>query len=304
MLRLRLVSATIMIGGALLFIALDAWAPVAGCPGVWLLPLGIALFLGSAAELGRLLDRGQGSPSGLAPTLLAVGGVLAAACVPVLWPLSGSPYPPDCPVGRLGWPLSALLIAQIGAFAWFMPQYRSGNGILWKAIAVGWAAGYFGGAFAFALALRTLGNGAEGLFVLVGTVAVVKCADSGAYFTGRMAGKTKLCPAISPGKTVEGLVGGVVSAVVVGLLVFHLAGQTLFPGWETNVLSIGLLSVLLALAGAVGDLVESLVKRELGTKDSGNLLPGLGGMWDVTDSIIPSLFVAYLGAVAGLLPVA
>lgn len=116
------------------------------------------------------------------------------------------------------------------------------------------------------------------------------CNDSGAYCTGSLIGRHKLCPRVSPGKTWEGSIGGCVLAMACAAVMWHVSPAALtLPEW----LGFALITVV---AGTVGDLVESLFKRKLGIKDSGNILPGHGGMLDRFDSsllAIPAV-VAYL----------
>jgi phosphatidate cytidylyltransferase len=128
----------------------------------------------------------------------------------------------------------------------------------------------------------------------------VKSSDAGAYFVGKGFGKRKLCPHISPGKTVEGAIGGFATAMIVAIVFF----QFIFPLFVQYhsvppVWGPALLGLILGITGLIGDLVESMVKRAVGAKDSGSLLPGLGGIWDVTDSLLPTTIVGYLGMVAG-----
>jgi phosphatidate cytidylyltransferase len=112
------------------------------------------------------------------------------------------------------------------------------------------------------------------LMALLGTAA----CDTGAYLVGSLVGRHKLIPHISPGKTWEGLFGGVLGAVLAALALSGL----LKIGWEEAVL----LGVLVCVAAVCGDLVESLIKRAVGVKDSGTIIPGHGGILDRVDSIL------------------
>ena len=106
--------------------------------------------------------------------------------------------------------------------------------------------------------------------------------DSGAYFAGRAFGKRKLCPVISPHKTVEGAVGGVISTVIC-MVLYGLVLQLAFD-YKINYLLCIVYGVLGAVASILGDLTFSVIKRQTGIKDYGNLLPGHGGILDRFDS--------------------
>lgn len=117
--------------------------------------------------------------------------------------------------------------------------------------------------------------------------AVIFGSDSGAYFAGRAFGKHKLAPAISPGKTIEGLIGGLLAAAVIAAACSWL----FFP--ELNVwFAIGLGTVMAAV-GVLGDLAESAMKRGSGTKDAANILPGHGGLLDRLDSLLLNAPILY-----------
>jgi phosphatidate cytidylyltransferase len=103
-------------------------------------------------------------------------------------------------------------------------------------------------------------------------------SDSAQYYTGRAFGRRKLAPSISPAKTVEGAIGGLVAAAVIGTLLARLC----LPAVPAPVA--GALAFLLACCGIVGDLFESLLKRSAGVKDSSALIPGHGGVLDRIDS--------------------
>lgn len=125
---------------------------------------------------------------------------------------------------------------------------------------------------------------------------VVWGADTGAYFVGRRFGRRKLAPRVSPNKTLEGLAGGLLVGVGVGLLVALSTGIPAFrlPG-------LALVCVVAALFSVVGDLFESLLKRHAGVKDSGRLIPGHGGVLDRVDGVLAALPVFAVGkAMLGL----
>lgn len=121
-------------------------------------------------------------------------------------------------------------------------------------------------------------------WLLLYALAVVWAMDIGAYFTGKRFGKNKLAPLISPGKTIEGVLGGVVAAIVLCLLVLLLRGGS-YPGAGSLLIA----TVISGGISVVGDLFESRGKRMAGIKDSGTLLPGHGGILDRLDSAFAAL---------------
>jgi phosphatidate cytidylyltransferase len=133
-----------------------------------------------------------------------------------------------------------------------------------------------------------------GAFYLLFAAVVVVACDAGAYFTGRAYGRRKLAPAVSPGKTVEGAIGGVLAGTLGGAivkLVFDLFWPALSAGLDWGAAT-GF-GACVAVAGMVGDLVESLLKRDAQTKDTGDLLPGMGGILDRIDSALLGVPVMY-----------
>ncbi|MBI5643789.1 MAG: phosphatidate cytidylyltransferase [Deltaproteobacteria bacterium] len=117
--------------------------------------------------------------------------------------------------------------------------------------------------------------------------AVIWSNDTFAYITGKSFGRHKLCPSISPKKTIEGAIGGLAGGIVAAYLFDHFANLGLGPGKAL------ILSVVLGCVGIIGDLSESLLKRSAGVKDSGTIVPGHGGVLDRVDSLlfaIPALY--------------
>ncbi len=130
---------------------------------------------------------------------------------------------------------------------------------------------------------------AEGRLWLLFLVAVTAAADTGAYYSGTLWGRHKLCPKVSPGKTVEGLVGGLACAVLTGTVIARLGG---LPASFAAAAAF-----VTALCGVGGDLAESIIKRGCGRKDSGHLLPGHGGLFDRVDALLTGAPVLYYGVV-------
>ncbi|WP_256050626.1 phosphatidate cytidylyltransferase, partial [Staphylococcus aureus] len=120
----------------------------------------------------------------------------------------------------------------------------------------------------------------EGIAYIVFALVIVWSTDSGAYFVGRKLGKHKLWPEISPKKTIEGFVGGIVIAVIATVIFQY------FAQLDVNYGLLLLVAVVASMIGQLGDLVESAIKRQYGVKDSGNILPGHGGILDRFDSLI------------------
>lgn len=136
---------------------------------------------------------------------------------------------------------------------------------------------YVGFLGAHMILLRFLPEGSSWLVICT---AITACSDTGAYFVGRSIGRKKLCPNISPNKTIEGAVGGVLA----GIAAAAVFAAMLLPSFSWPFLFCA--AFLLSLVGIIGDLTESIVKRGTGTKDSGTLLAGHGGILDRVDSLL------------------
>ena len=143
---------------------------------------------------------------------------------------------------------------------------------------------YVGLPLSLALVLRSEVQGLEWiLIVILGAFAT----DTGAFFTGRAIGRRPLAPAISPGKTQEGAVGGLVAGIAA---VMALAALLELP---LSIPQSAVLGALVSVAGQAGDLVESKIKRVAGAKDAGGLIPGHGGILDRLDSVVFVIVVVY-----------
>ena len=126
------------------------------------------------------------------------------------------------------------------------------------------------------------------------TILVPKCNDIAAFFTGTFLGRTKMTPLLSPKKTWEGFAGGMIGGTLVSVAVSLVASAfdvTVFRGGVLEAVAFGL---VVGVAGVLGDLAESLIKRDCQTKDASRDIPGFGGLLDVIDSVLFAAPVAYL----------
>lgn len=194
----------------------------------------------------------------------------------------------------------ALVAAMTGGYLFAVLVAAAATGMFyeWLRIVRGWGVHWAVGGFIYCLlpALAVLWirerSGGHGLELLLWVFLVTWATDIGAYFVGRAYGKHKLAPSISPGKTWEGLWGGVAAAALFGAAWVYATelSRTLI-----------LLGPLLALAAQAGDLLESKMKRRAGVKDSANWLPGHGGLLDRLDGFVPVVVLTFAAQMAGLL---
>ena len=189
----------------------------------------------------------------------------------------------------------ALVAAVVGGnvFAYFVAAIATAMFFEWTRLVKGWGPGWYALGFVYAVlpAISLLWireRDVHGLELLLWTLLVTWSTDIGAYFAGRRFGRRRLAPAISPGKTIEGLYGGIAAATLIG------GAWVLENGLGMPLL---LLAPIFAVAAQGGDLFESGMKRRAGVKDSGAWLPGHGGVLDRLDGLVP---VAVLTAAAQL----
>jgi phosphatidate cytidylyltransferase len=134
-------------------------------------------------------------------------------------------------------------------------------------------------------------TGGDGHFYVLYFVLITKFSDVGAYSVGSLIGKHKMIPRISPGKTWEGFGGAIVVSTLASLLFVHFASEKMpAMNWKHAIV----LGVVLSATAVVGDLIESLFKREAGVKDSGKIFPGIGGILDLLDSLLFNAPIMYL----------
>jgi phosphatidate cytidylyltransferase len=172
--------------------------------------------------------------------------------------------------------VAAFVIVALGVQVWRRPAYTVLDAFVTMAGAL-----YLGYLVAYLGLLRSVG-----VWPLAATIAATWATDTSAYFAGRWFGRRKLCPDLSPGKTVAGAAGGLLGGLAIGgLMAFYLIGAG-----PAGAVGFGL---FVSLGGQMGDLVESSVKRFAGVKDAGRILPGHGGVLDRFDSLLLSAPVAY-----------
>ncbi len=296
--RWRLLSASIIISILLVLGWLDANVNF-GRPGIWVAPLGI-LVAGLAAGEMLALFRAQNHHPVAWTTIAGTMLVMAAACAPMLW----RDYPADCPLGKFGWPLSALALSIVLAFWGEMRRYKKPGGAIVNVALSVFVMAYIGGLMSFLAALRMFHDNAWGMAALLSVMIIVKVSDSGAYAVGRTWGRHKMSPILSPKKTIEGAIGGIVTACLTSLVLFRFLDANLGAATDapTPILASLIYGLVIAIAGMIGDLAESLLKRDADIKDSSKWLPGLGGVLDILDSVLttaPAAFVCWAIGLVG-----
>lgn len=250
--RTRILTAIVLLGLVLLLLWRGTLA--------WLLGVFAAVALRAAWEWAGLCSGLTGARRWL--LLATLGASLAGSYVlPAPWTAV------VLAAAVAWWALGLRLVLRYPALPDWLDRPLAQAAIILLALAPAW------------LALARLADGQRPLLLLA--LALVWAADSGAYLVGRRFGRRKLCPQVSPGKTVEGLLGGLLGAALVGLI----AGLAMGLGGLRLAALVGLVTACAAVS-VVGDLAESLFKRRAGVKDSSHLLPGHGGVLDRIDALI------------------
>lgn len=255
MLRTRVIVVLILLPLGLLLIFL----------GGWFFNAFVALILGLAAwEFSRLFRQGNLQPS----TAILVGGAMALA-VGRAW--NGFESAP--------WVLVLLIMASM---TYHLVAYERGRDQAGSDFAVTLSGAiYLGWLGAYLISLRQL---PAGPWIVLLVLPGVWLADSGAYFIGRAFGRYKLSPRLSPKKTWEGYLGGVVFGTLGTALLAYLWTFWAGPEYTVTPWQGALLGLILSVVTTLGDLGESMLKRQSGVKDSSNLIPGHGGVFDRIDS--------------------
>lgn len=264
--------------GSVVVVAAGLLPALVGGPIFALLMLGIGFVaLNEFLTLGREFTFPGARVSLSAALVLAAGGALLARPVLLLLALLLGGFVPLVMALRLtstpgtaetwAWGVAGVCYIGVPVFAAIALRQAAGGdvGPAWQAItermALGWTPAPQGLAWVLAVVLSTWAG------------------DSAAYLAGRAFGRRKLAPVVSPGKTLEGALGGLLAAMIVSAAVFTMSG--VFPAWTGAIVG-----AVIGVSGQLGDLSESFLKRQSGVKDSGDLIPGHGGMLDRVDALL------------------
>ena len=246
----------------------------------WLPPVATLILATMAAGAAATELCGLARASGAqAPPLLAAasaGATAIAVAAPALW------------LNVSGHVLLAMIIGVALASALFvLATHPPGPGVLPAMAALLLSSLYVGVPLGTFVIIRTI----TGPSAVAWLIAVIAISDTAQYYAGTTMGRRKLAPVISPGKTIEGAIGGLVAAPIVGALLAGFVGHGVtFP---SPIAAAGL-ALMLAMFGIAGDLFESLLKRSAGAKDSSALIPGHGGVLDRIDAYLFAAPVMYL----------
>jgi phosphatidate cytidylyltransferase len=300
LLRWRLIIGTVLVAVLLGLCWLDAHAIH---QGVWLFPLAVVICVLATDELLAMFRAVGHEPHKWAThsgALLA----LAGASAPIAWP----GLVDDTALGGLGFLMLGIVAGLVINILVELWRYVApGKAITQLALST-FAVIYIGGLLGFLVQLRLLNIGGDvsrgGMLALFSMIATVKFTDIGAYFAGHRFGKHKMAPVVSPGKTWEGAAGGLVLGTLAAMLTLGPFARSLGVPSERDWLPwLGgaiLYGVIVSASGMIGDLAESLLKRDAGVKDSSTWLPGFGGVLDLLDSLLLAAPVAYVLWISGI----
>jgi phosphatidate cytidylyltransferase len=297
-LRWRLSLGAVLIGTLVLLSWLDATSRM---PGIYLGALAIVAGWLCTGELLAMFRARGIEPSETGFYLAAMLPVLFC-CVPILFFKIVYNYT----MGAHGWLAVGLIAGLATAFLAEMSRFDGSGRSMVNVSATAFAVLYIGGCLGAIVQLRLVRapleiHGFRGLQPLLVFLVTVKLSDTCQYFVGRAFGRRKLSPKLSPGKTWEGAVGGIglacgIVSSTIGLRYF---------GWELltwqSMAMLMAFTLSIAIAGLIGDLSESMLKRDAGMKDSSTWLAGFGGVLDLMDSLLLAAPMAYLWFVNGFL---
>lgn len=301
MLRWRLIGAVAIIVPVLGLLWLDDQQKYnLDRPGIWFAVLAVLIASICVVELSQLVSRGGHALRSPTTFFVALVGMLIMV-VPRFFPLSADAVLNTTTVGWSAVGLATVVgLVLIRELFFFEAGQGATERIAMSLLAIFYVLVPF--IFMFELRMWSPTNPRLGMMSVVSVIFIAKLADSGAYFTGRKFGKRPMAPVLSPKKTIEGGMGGVVVAMLAGIIFVRLIIPAFIPGYRPATWwgPLGL-AASVAIAGMIGDLSVSLFKRDADQKDSGKILPGLGGGLDVLDSILWAAPVGYLWWICGAL---
>ena len=299
MLSTRLLFGLLMVAGLVVALWIDEW--FAPWYPFWLL-ICAAVMIAASRELVNLLASTTMRPSANS----VFGGVLAllianwvphvAIDVEVRDGLTALNYDPARPQAALSFILLSFVAVVMVSFVVQSLQFQKPGRATPRIAGTLFVLGYVGLLGSFIIQMRWFEGTHEGLVALLFLVSAAKGADTGAYTVGRLAGRHKLWPALSPHKTIEGAIGGLIFAVAASLIVAAISRYAL----ELPVLNwskAALFGLIIGVVAQIGDLMESMIKRDCERKDASDAVPGFGGILDVADSLLfagPVAFVFWL----------
>lgn len=269
-------------------------------PGIVLAGLAIALAALAAGEMRRMYRQRGVVLSSSAVYMGALLPVIVSS-VPILFPrVLVNPT-----VGVTGWLALGLAFGLMAALAGEMRRYDAPGKSIENVAHAALTVLYIGGLVGMLVQLRLVQapseiGGWRGLYPLLATIATVKLSDIGQYVVGRTFGRHKLAPLISPGKTWEGAVGGILLATFLAAVGIATLNQGVRGLRWSYFPMVWCFALTVSVAGLLGDLAESLLKRDAGVKDSSDWMPGFGGVLDLLDSILFAAPVAYMWWVVGI----
>ncbi|MDP3722219.1 MAG: phosphatidate cytidylyltransferase [Candidatus Omnitrophota bacterium] len=276
-LNARLLSSAILVSvvlGTLFWCPLWVFALVVG----WFILVALYEFFTMARQRGILVHRPLSIGLGMVFTaLVAWRSIVEPGLVPT--PILGPGATVLSWMWDVFWPATIVII--------FIRQFTRENTFeaLGGLATTLFGLAYIAALFSYVFYLRTM-DPQRGAWLVLFLIVVTKMGDVGAYATGSVIGRHTLVPRISPRKTVEGFGGAVVASAVTALLAAPLLGQQRIFGQLPSPVLSAAVGVILGAVGQLGDLAESLLKRDCQVKDTGSLLPGLGGVLDVIDSLL------------------
>ena len=285
MLKHRLITGLILSLGIIGLLVLDNLIAASACPTCYFVKAGVILAILAliVTPLAAIEFGAMGEGLGIRTSVPMICITLAA------W-IAFFYFLPDTPSSASTIAIaSSILIGSFFLSIVSIAKSKALTGVIAGASYSTMTATYLGLGFGFLLLIR---REHDALWIL-GIIAIVKMCDTGAFFTGCSFGKHKLIPWISPGKTWEGLIGGVATASLTAMLLASLNNAYLQDEPTISLIFASICGFILGLFGQCGDLVMSIFKRDSGLKDSSAVLPGLGGVLDVLDSLILTSPIAY-----------